>query len=240
VGTGTGSTPTLMGFGDDPDKLVVITDGADRMKLVAFWRDQIPESFKQLPKTLSRRVAGQIEVTCGLKPLPEFIQSEQSVVVNGYGAFVVNNVAKQGQKHDTDKLVDVLTLGPVNPPPSGVQRFDWSASLHEWRSVWSRSDVVSISMVPAVSIPSGLVFVNGYTKRDGWEVTGLDWNNGRTHHRTIFGHDNLGNGAYALIQFLPNSDLLFNSVGGATRVKLAPLRGHKEHELPRWTSLSQK
>ena len=41
-GRGTGSTPTLMGLGDDPDKLVVITDGADRMKLVAFWRDQIP------------------------------------------------------------------------------------------------------------------------------------------------------------------------------------------------------
>ena len=40
-GKGTGSTPTLMGFGDDKDKLVVITDGADRMKVVAFWRDQI-------------------------------------------------------------------------------------------------------------------------------------------------------------------------------------------------------
>ena len=32
-GKGTGSTPTLMGFGDDKDKLVVITDGADRMKV---------------------------------------------------------------------------------------------------------------------------------------------------------------------------------------------------------------
>jgi hypothetical protein len=43
-GIGTGSTPTLMGFGDDPDELVVITDGADRMKVVAFWREQIPPS----------------------------------------------------------------------------------------------------------------------------------------------------------------------------------------------------
>lgn len=43
MGYGTGSTPTLMGFGDDEDKLVVITDGAKRMKLVAFWRDDIPE-----------------------------------------------------------------------------------------------------------------------------------------------------------------------------------------------------
>ncbi len=47
VGRGTGSTPALMGFGSDPDKLVVITDGADRMKVVAFWRDGIPSDFKQ-------------------------------------------------------------------------------------------------------------------------------------------------------------------------------------------------
>lgn len=36
LGYGTGATPTLMGFGNDEDKLVVITDGAKKMKLVAF------------------------------------------------------------------------------------------------------------------------------------------------------------------------------------------------------------
>lgn len=41
-GIGTGSTPTLMGFGEGSDELVVITDGADHMKLVAFWRNEIP------------------------------------------------------------------------------------------------------------------------------------------------------------------------------------------------------
>ncbi len=35
-GNGTGSTPTLMGLGNDPDKLVVITDGAKHMNLVVF------------------------------------------------------------------------------------------------------------------------------------------------------------------------------------------------------------
>jgi len=37
----------------------------------------------------------------------------------------------------------------------------------------------------------------------------------------IFGQDNLGNGAYAIIQFAPNGDLLFNSVGGPFRAHLA-------------------
>src|SRR5207244_2442481 len=85
-GIGTGSTPTLMGYGKDTDELVVITDGSDHMKLVAFWRNKIPDGFQQKPDTKSNRIADQIQVTAGLDNPPEFIQSEQSVVVNGYGA----------------------------------------------------------------------------------------------------------------------------------------------------------
>jgi hypothetical protein len=51
-------------------------------------------------------------------------------------------------------------------------------------------------------------------------VTGLDWDTGEIVHRTIFGQTNFGNGAYALIQFLENGDLLFNSVAGPFRVPL--------------------
>jgi hypothetical protein len=214
-GRGTGSTPTLMGFGDDTDKLVVITDGSDRMKIVAFWRDQIPDDFKQKEGTKSRRIAGQFQITCGLDPLPEFIQSEQSVVVNGYGAFVVNNIRAQGHK---DKLVDVVAGGPVFDPPIGCERVEWDPKTRQWGSAWTRNDVVGTSMVPAMSSTSGIAFVNGYTKKDGWELTGMDWNTGETVHRSIFGQDNLGNGAYALIQFLENGDLLFNSIGGPIRV----------------------
>jgi hypothetical protein len=217
AGGGTGSTPTLMGFGNDPDKLVVITDGADRMKLVAFWRDAIPSDFEQKPGTQSRRVAGQIEVPCGLSPESEFIQSPHSVVVSGYGAFVVNGVRPQGAK---DKLVDALLSGPQLEPAMGVERVEWSPAEREWRSVWARADVAGASMAPSASSTSKMVFVSGYTKKDGWEVTGLDWNSGQTVHRTVFGQDNLGNGALAQIQFLANGDLLFNSIAGPARVRL--------------------
>ena len=40
----------------------------------------------------------------------------------------------------------------------------------------------------------------------------MDWDTGATVHRTIFGKSNYGNGAYAILQFLPNGDLLFNSL----------------------------
>lgn len=217
IGTGTGSTPTLMGFDDDEDRLVVITDGANHMKLVAFWRDEIPDDWTALQGASSARIAGHIQVFAGLNERSDFIQSEQSVVVHGYGAFVVNNIAEKGEE---DKLVDVLALGPVNEPGRGCERFEWDPCEHRWEPVWSRGDIVSISMVPSVSTASGIVFVNGYYADTGWEVTGLDWDTGETVQRISFGFDNRGNGAYAILQYAPNGDLIFNGVGGPARVPL--------------------
>ncbi len=216
MGYGTGSTPTLMGFGDDEDKLVVITDGSKRMKLVAFWRNEIPEDAV-IVDAENPRIAGQQEISCGLPASTEWIQSEQSVVISGYGAFVVNNVIPNTV---TDKIVAVLSIGPLVTPPFGVERLQWDTEKNQWSTVWNRSDVSSVSMIPAVSSASNMVFVNGYTKADGWEVSGLDWETGATVHRVIFGQTSRGNGAYAIIQYLENGDLLFNSVGGPFRVKL--------------------
>src|SRR6202008_239638 len=156
-----GSTPTLMGFGSDPDKLVVITDGAKRMNVVAFWRNEIPSDAAQQPGKKSSRIAGQKSITCGLDPAPEYIQSEQSVVVNGYGAFLVNNVRPEGHK---DKLVDVLLGGPVYASPRGAERVEWDPNKNSWYSVWTRPDVVATSMVPTVSTASNIVLMNGYTR----------------------------------------------------------------------------
>ena len=206
-----------MGFGPDEDHLVVLTDGVDRMKVVAFWRDEIPADFVQKPGTQSRRIAGQIQITAGLPLDTPWVQSEQSVVVNGRGTFVVNNMVPKGH---ADKMIDVLINGPVVAPPQGMERVEWNPQTHEWRSVWARGDVASTSMVPMASSASDIVFVNGYSRADGWEVTGLDWNTGEIVHRTIFGQTNFGNGAYALIQFLENGDMLFNSVGGPFRIPL--------------------
>lgn len=222
---GTGSTPTLMGFGDDPDKLVVITDGAKHMKLTAFWRDAIPEGFVQKPGAASRRIAGQIQATFGLPdPLPEWLQSEQSVVVSGYGAFVVNNMPAtvDPDLQATNKICQVALMGPAYPGPLGVERFEWDPATNEWSSVWNRPDVCSTSMVPVHSQSGSMALVNGYYTETGWEVTGLDWNTGNTVHRTVFGHKNLGNGAYAIIQYLSDEYLLFNSIVGPY------LAGYKE------------
>lgn len=214
IGIGTGSTPTLMGFGDDEDKLVVITDGAKRMNLTAFWRDEIPEG--------SQRIAGQIPVTCGLSNDTEWIQSEQSVVVYGYGAFVVNNipenVSSDVEALNMNKILQVSLMGPAYNTSYGAERFEWNSSTNEWSSVWTRPDVSSTSMVPIHSQSGNMAIINGYRLPEGWEVLGLDWDTGETIHQTIFGDVNSGNGAYAILQYLDNDDLVFNSFAGPIRI----------------------
>ncbi len=216
-GYGTGSTPTLMGFGDMEDKLVVITDGAKRMKLVAFWRDAIPADAKPVDSS-NPRIADAFEVSCGFSKDTEWIQSEQSVVAGGYDAFVVNNI-DAATEYISDKVIGVLAIGPLTPGPKGAECVRWNTELNKWESKWTRTDVSSISMIPSVSIPSEIVFVNGY-ESEGWVVTGMDWRTGATRHRVVFGHNNRGNGAYAVIQYLSDGDLLFNSVTGPLRVNL--------------------
>lgn len=217
AGTGTGSTPTLMGFGENEDKLVLITDGANRMKLVAFWRDEIPADARKVEGALSPRIADQKPVSAGISEQRRWLQSEQTIISSGYGAFVVNNLIEEGHP---DRIIDVMTVGPVHRPPRGVEKIVWNEKENRFYSAWTRGDVVSVSMVPLASSGAGAVFVNGYSEKDGWEVTGLDWETGATVSRTIFGHNNKGNGAYAILQFLEDGDMLFNSVIGPYRIPL--------------------
>jgi nitroimidazol reductase NimA-like FMN-containing flavoprotein (pyridoxamine 5'-phosphate oxidase superfamily) len=86
-------------------------------------------------------------VTAGLPLSTKYIQSEQSVVGKGYSEFVVNNIAEHGEK---DKLVDVLSLGPINKPARGVERIDWEPVKHQWKSAWTNATAVSISMMPTM------------------------------------------------------------------------------------------
>ena len=210
-GNGTGTTPALMGFGNDPDKLVVITDGAKQMNLVAFWRDNIP--------TGSQRIAGQIPVTCGFSPLPEWIQTDSSVIVSGYGAFVANEIPEtispdlEGQS----LMLNLTLMGPAYPGPYGVERFQWNTSTHQWSSVWARSDVETDS-VPIHSQSGNMALMTGYRLPYGREVLGLNWDTGKTVHHTIFGDKNFGNGAFAIPEYLGNGDLVFNSIVGPIRV----------------------
>ncbi len=51
--------------------------------------------------------------------------------------------ALMGFGDDEDKLVGVLSIGPILEQPTGVERFQWNTEKNSWESVWTRGDVSS-------------------------------------------------------------------------------------------------
>lgn len=198
IGDGTGSTPTLMGYGPDEDKLVVFTDGAKKMNLVAMWRDRIPSDWKQKPGTLSPRVADQRLVDLG--PDIPTVQSEQSVAVYDRHAFVVNNIPAV-EKPVLAKSGYYVTMlnGMTRPAPNGVAMFKWDNGKDQWSTLWTRTDVGSISIVPMISGGSRMALINGfYAGRlgEGFHI-GMDIDTGKTVLEIATGSDPVFNGMYA-------------------------------------------
>jgi hypothetical protein len=64
LSSGSGVTPTLMGFGDDQDQLVLIADAADPVKkVVTFWRDDDPATAQQKTGAPPNLIDDQIALT---------------------------------------------------------------------------------------------------------------------------------------------------------------------------------
>ena len=184
VNVGSGSTASLMGF-DDEDRFVVITDGDEVMNMVLFWRDEIPEDWEQLPNAPSRRIAGMLRADIG-RDDAEAVQTEQSVVVGGYGAFVVNNApASKPLKRAPDGAFVGLAGHHPDYTPHGVQKFEWDPEAKALREAWVNSEVSSVNSVPIVSNGANMVYTVG--ARDGqWTMEGIDWTSGESvfHYTT--------------------------------------------------------
>ncbi|MDC0363023.1 hypothetical protein OAN12_08285, partial [Halioglobus sp.] len=170
---GSGTTPSLLGFGDDEDKLVIISDGnAQNAQIVAFWRDKIPQDFKQKPGTQSRRIADQISFRLSKTTV------EASPVVFGNGVLVVNSTYPEPGPIPMDLISNAFLAGTTREPPRGIQKYDWLPGENRFIESWSIDDVDNTDwMPPAVSTANGLVYIAN--KRDGnYEYFAADWKTG--------------------------------------------------------------
>jgi hypothetical protein len=187
-GEGSGSTPSLMGFGEE-DRFVVITDGEPLMNVTLFWRDEIPSDWQQLPGAPDRRIAGMLPAHMGNPDLTA-IQSEQSVAVAGYGAFVVNNVPRNVPPYVPQRVELLLSsyLGS-NPEyqPFGAQKFEWDPVERRLEEAWVNREVSSPNSAPIVSYASNAVYFIG-ARDNQWTLEALDWTTGRSiFHQRIGG-----------------------------------------------------
>ena len=186
-GHGTGATPSLMGFGAE-DQFVVITDGEPLMNVVLFWRNEIPEGWQGLPDAPHRRIAGMQPADMGDGEL-QAIQSEQAVVVAGYGALVVNNEPRNVPwwlPTQAERLLISYLGSQPEHQPYGVQKFVWDPGSRSFGPSWVNSAVSSPSCVPIVSHDSDRVYLIG-ARDNRWTLEALDWQTGESAYHSVIG-----------------------------------------------------
>ncbi len=215
---GSGSTPSLMGTRVDDDRFVVITDGEKIMNIVLFWRDEIPEDWEQLPGTDSRRIAAQVPVTFGKQDLERSF-SDQSVLVRGYGAFVVNNELTM---YDDIMAVNIFTSGMKGIQPFGSEKFEWDPNTRQLTSVWT-NDISFPNAIPTMSAASGLIYSIGARDLGGtentWTLEAVDWETGDSEWFLPIGELGRHNSAFAAVQVVQDRTIYYGTFFGLQRIK---------------------
>ncbi len=210
ISRGSGTTPTLMGFGDDPDKLVVIADAAESgTNLVAFWRDAIPADFTQKPGTTSRRIADQARIEIS------HLTIEPSPNVLGYGVAVVNG--SYPQPDHVPGFPNAFTAGVTRPAPLGIEKFQWNPQTRRFHKAWINPTIDNSDLtVPVVSAKTGLLYA-AHKEHGNYQYVGIDWTTGAIRERWIFPDDSrLWNAFGGITTILEDGDLM---IGGAFAIK---------------------
>ncbi|MCB0221202.1 MAG: hypothetical protein KDH09_16000 [Chrysiogenetes bacterium] len=219
LGAGSGATPSLMGTGNQ-DKFVVITDGEALMNLVLFWRDEIPADWQPIAPGKDRRIAAEVPVTFG-DPSATTSVSEQSVLVRGYGAMVVNNDYGFDLPKWLPDLFNQLLVALTNLPeyaPYGAEKFVWNPATRKLNSAWANPSVSCPNGIPTMSTATNLAYCIGQ-RSTKWTLEGIDWDTGAS----VF-HKNLGylpryNSAYAATEIGPNREIVSGTFTGIIRLQ---------------------
>lgn len=166
---GSGTTPTLIGWGSGNDKLVVVADGHSPNNMVAFWRDTVPANWTALTGQ-DIRVAGIVNLT-GFQNLNNGFQSiENSICANGYEMAVAQ--------------FNGFNYGCTNA--KGVIKCQWDTALNTLNLVWNNTSV-NYNNALTYSRQSNLVYGNGKETDCSYYFYGLDWNTGNIVIRKALG-----------------------------------------------------
>jgi len=220
TGTGSGSTPALMGFGKD--RFVVITDGDALMNIILYWRDRIPADAKAVPGASSRRVAGKLPVNmCDARRTA--LQSEQAVVVGGYGAIVVNNEPASMPpgflRRYNGLLVGILGDDPAYTP-HGMEKFQWNPATRQFERAWCNTEIASPNAVPFISLASNRVYTVGVRDRQ-WTLEGLDYASGRSAFHYVLGGVRY-NSSFSGVTIDADGRAMFGALFGLLRITVPP------------------
>ncbi len=221
---GSGTTPSLLGFGPDEDHLVVISDGSpDGANLVAFWRDDIPADFEQQKGTVSRRIAGQIPMEISDTTI------EASPVVYDNGVLIINSTYPEPGPIPGDLISNAFLAGTTREPPRGIRKFNWLPGERRFTLMWEMPEIDNTDwMPPAVSRTNGLVYIAN-RRNDNYEYLAADWETGEVKAVWPFPDDSvLYNNWGGITVFLGDGDLLLGGFFAIKRYDIGAMRPEME------------
>jgi hypothetical protein len=166
---GSGTTPTLLGWGAGNDKLVVVCDGHARNNAVAFWRE-LPEGWTGVPG-MDIHFADSIQLPAAGTFSNIFQSIENSPCAFGYDFAMAQFNGFLGQPCMTRK---------------GVQKVHWDTLSNALSIAWSDTSI-NINGVLTYSEGSNLVYGSGKEADCNYYYYGLDWNTGGVVMRTLLG-----------------------------------------------------
>jgi hypothetical protein len=187
-----GGTPVLMGSGDDPDKLILVSKKDELgTKLFAFWRDQIPKGYNLGGKRNRSRIADQFRI--------DFARSvvEPLSAVHGYGMVLINSARPQAAAESPERHVLFGTTRSATP---NAMKFSWNLKSKSFERDWLNSQIDSTNHTfPLVSEREGLIYL-GHKANSGYQLVAMDWNSGAIRERWV----------------LPDGGRPWNTYGGST------------------------
>ncbi|MEM8898937.1 MAG: T9SS type A sorting domain-containing protein [Bacteroidota bacterium] len=172
VGTfaeGSGTTPTLIGWGAGNDKLVVMSDGHAKNNLVAFWRE-LPVGWTGVPG-MDIHFADSIQLPAARTFSQQFQSIENSPTAYGYDIAIAQFNGFLG--YDCDNL-------------KGVQKIRWDTQKHEFNIQWVNDDI-NMNGVLTYSQGTNMVYGSGKEEDCNYYYYGLDWETGELAFRQLLG-----------------------------------------------------
>jgi hypothetical protein len=211
---GAGNTPTLMGFGPDDDKLVLVADAGDPVKIVAFWREEIPQDFEQKAGTKSRRIADQLALTIDVPATIEW-----SPHVYGNGVMMMASAYANPVTQDDGKFAffeTVLAAGVTREAPVGAEKWSWDSRTASLKSDWTVDYPLHSALHP-VSAASNTVTL-ALTEDGVYSLVHVDWDTGQEVGKVILGTSPFFNDGGGFFIPLNEDEIYITGVFGPVRI----------------------
>lgn len=158
---GSGTTPTLVGWGAGQDKLVVVADGHSRNNLVAFWRE-LPAGWTGKPG-MALHFADSIQLPKAIASNNTFQSIENSPTAYGYDIAIAQFNGFLGYPCTNNK---------------GVQKVAWDTTSNSLSIAWT-NDSINMNGVLTYSAGSDMVYGSGKEPDCNYYFYGLDWQTGQ-------------------------------------------------------------